>query len=44
MSELNSHTEQNETENPNVIDPRKIIGSGFDAIKNVVDSKININN
>lgn len=30
-------------ENPNVIDPRKIIGSGFEAIKGVVNSKININ-
>ena len=31
-------------ENKDVIDPRKIIGSGFDAIKEVVSSKININN
>lgn len=31
-------------ENSNAIDPRKIIGSGFDAIKEVVSSKININN
>ena len=31
------------SENSNVIDPRKIIGSGFEAIKGVVDSKININ-
>lgn len=31
-------------ETSNVIDPRKIIGSGFDAIKEVVSSKININN
>ena len=31
-------------ENPDVIDPRKIIGSGKEAIKNVVASKININN
>ncbi len=31
-------------ENPDVIDPRKIIGSGEEAIKNVVASKININN
>lgn len=31
-------------ENPDVIDPRKIIGSGKEAIKSVVASKININN
>lgn len=31
-------------ENPNVIDPRKIIGSGYKSIKEVVASKININN
>ncbi len=31
-------------ENPEVIDPRKIIGSGKEAIKSVVASKININN
>lgn len=31
-------------ENEDVIDPRKIIGSGFNAIKEVVSSKININN
>jgi len=30
--------------NETVIDPRKVIGSGFDAIKQVVSSKININN
>lgn len=31
-------------ENPDVIDPRKIIGSGYKSIKEVVASKININN
>lgn len=31
-------------ENNSVIDPRKIIGSGFTAIKSVVDQKNNINN
>ena len=31
-------------ENPNIIDPRKIIGSGNNAIKKMVASKININN
>lgn len=31
-------------ENPTVIDPRKIIGSGKEAIKSVIASKININN
>ena len=31
-------------ENHDEIDPRKIIGSGFTAIKEVVASKININN
>ncbi len=31
-------------ENPDVIDPRKIIGSGFQAIKDVVREKINLNN
>lgn len=31
-------------ENKDVIDPRKIIGSSFKAIKEVVSSKININN
>ncbi len=30
-------------ENPNIIDPRKIIGSGFEAIKKEIASKININ-
>ncbi len=30
-------------ENPDVIDPRKIIGAGFQAIKDVVREKININ-
>ena len=31
-------------ENKDVIDPRKIIGAGFQAIKDVVREKININN
>lgn len=31
-------------ENPDVIDPRKIIGSGEGSIKSVIASKININN
>ena len=31
------------TENKDVIDPRKIIGAGFQAIKDVVREKININ-
>ncbi len=31
-------------ENQDVIDPRKVIGSGFEAIKAVVRDKININN
>ena len=31
-------------ENQDIIDPRKIIGSGFEAIKEVVSNKININN
>lgn len=30
--------------NKNEIDPRKIIGSGFESIKEVITSKININN
>lgn len=30
-------------ENKDAIDPRKIIGSGFEAIKEVINSKININ-
>lgn len=32
------------TQNQNTIDPRKIIGSGFDSIKEIVKQKININN
>jgi len=31
-------------ENQDIIDPRKIIGSGYDAIKEVIRDKININN